>query len=331
MSRLFLDTAGITGEDLTTELLKIILTDKKYSPFQKLFYNRFLQKTEFKSTEDFLFEVESQNVFEEGRPDLLIYNDEEVYCLENKFYADFSSKDQLIRYHTLLQNNDSFKKCSIKKVYLLTIEKRKKYYEYLIDSLLDSGSREDKKFSDLFEFIFWEDILELWKSDDCIINALQEYIYDLYIKEINFSSEEIMLLKDQNVPELLDKFYKLISQVRDEITKRGFVATSIRSSYKWWGFYIDLNKVKVWFGFGTDLWKMSDDFISPIGIQIQKSSVSNSMAADKIRNELEPLNFNIHSQLYWIKRYPLKEDELNAGHLADMLEVDLRTIYGIFN
>lgn len=331
MNRLFIDTAGISGEDLTTEILRIILTEEEFAPFQKLFYNRFLSKKEFKSTHEFIFEVQSQNSFEEGRPDLLIYNDNEVYCLENKFYAEFSSEDQLFRYRNLLRDNKKFIDCEIKKVFLLTVKKRQSYYESLVEELLKRLPDGEKKFSDLFYFIFWEDILELWKSDEYLVNALNDYIYHFYIKEINFSSEDIVLIKDKNIPNLLEKLYQLTNQVRNEIAQRKFQPTSISSSYQWWGFYIDLDNVKAWFGFGLNLWKMEKNFISPFGIQIQKNSIPSTFDLDKMRNDLESLNFEYDSNLYWLKRYPVTETELSAESLTNMLVSDLKQLKTLFS
>ena len=72
MRDLFIITEGLRLENLTTEILKIILEKDEYVSYQRLFYNYLLGRAVNKSTRELAFEIKSQEIFLEGRPDILI-------------------------------------------------------------------------------------------------------------------------------------------------------------------------------------------------------------------------------------------------------------------
>ena len=117
---------GLSSEDLTTEMLSFFLDSPSYAPYQRLFYSLLFPNQELKSTEERLYEITTQRVFEGAeRPDLVIEGEKEIVFIENKFYASFSRGNQMYTYFSRLINNFKEKE---KYLILLTIKARKELY-----------------------------------------------------------------------------------------------------------------------------------------------------------------------------------------------------------
>ena len=167
MKDLFINLAGLHSENLTTEILKIILTEPGYEIYSQTFFSYLLEGTNFNFEGNNKYSIDSQLRTEKGIPDLVIVGDESMFIVENKFFANFSGDDQVIRYLDILKDNPSKKN---KKLFILTIKRQHRLYDELIDLQLQKCNRLAEKLN--IDFKFWDDILLLFQSNNFLIEAL---------------------------------------------------------------------------------------------------------------------------------------------------------------
>jgi hypothetical protein len=83
---------GLSNENLITESLAYILKHPEFSIYQKIFYSHLLSTADHKDTEEWEFEILTQQFNQNyGIPDLVI-------IIENKFWAEFAQNNQYWRY-----------------------------------------------------------------------------------------------------------------------------------------------------------------------------------------------------------------------------------------
>jgi hypothetical protein len=294
MKELLINIAGLYSEDLTTEVLRIILKDIGYSVYQRLFYNYMFDNSINKNTSEYGFTIETQRSFLEGIPDIIIYDDNVVYIIENKFYAEFSQGNQILRYQNLLEEH--FKKQKVKKIYLLVLKNRKPYYESEL-------TKQQLKKEPQISFIIWEEVLSIFSSNNFLIESLSEYIKYKYLIELEITKEELMIYKNKNFANAINDLKILIEQTKDELGSMGFKTGRMSQSINYYGFMIENNNVCTWVGYGLQWWLASEEIITPLFMQIRDLFKPNPEFDDKFKKKLIELKFKDIGQEGWIKPY----------------------------
>lgn len=314
MKDLLLDIAGLNSEDLTTEILRIILIKEEYAVYQKLFFNSLFKNNENKSTIELRFEIKSQEVFEEGRPDLIILGEKEVIVIENKFYAGFSKGDQITRYRKIM---DKYFPGFKKRLYIITLAERVKDYSDQLRAMNENA-----------DFLIWEDVLKLFKSDNFLIQALTGYIEEVFLKKIDIRKEDEMFYKTKAAAEAMDKLKTIVDQARNELSRRQLPTGRMSQSINFYGFYVGYEKVTVWFGYGLPWWSnknLVDDRVTPLFIQIRDVFSPNPPFDDTIKDKLENAGFISIGQEGFIR--PISVDLFNDTlRLATEIETIIKGI-----
>ena len=324
MNNFLLNINGLSSEDLTTEVLKYVLVNQDYKPYQRLFYNYLLGNSEGKCTEDYAFEVQTQATIELlGRPDMIIQDSSDhVYILENKFYAEFSQGDQIKRYVEILKKEyPSYKK---RFVFLLGLKSRLDYYKHQVQNMIDT--------TDLFrndiviEYRSWEKVLEIFESDNFVISALKQYIETKFLRTIEFSEEETTMLQNKEIPKNLEKLFNLISDVRDKLSQ-SYGTERMSQSLNYYGFYAGIKVRKLWFGYFFRLWskEFEPGIVTPIYVQIQKGWLGDIGQNFSIDKQLKDQGYYFEEGLQYVKPVPANLLS-NPDQLVSFIEKEIQFI-----
>ena len=270
MDDLFLRTAGLFLENLTSEILRCILSDENYEIYQRIFFNYLFKNNDNKSTFDYGFEI-FQERYGSEIPDIVLKTDNEIIFIENKFYAPYVGGNQISRYIKVL--NTRFQNLSKKSIYLLTIKKRQNHYHELIAYDVSKNLGEKERID--VKFIFWEEILGLFKSNDFLIQNLNRYIQDTFLLSVTFSEKEMEMLKEKDLPHALNNLYRSIDQIRNELSQRREDKIRASQSFQYYGFYIELEKIGLYFGYFFPLWLNPPDKsnVTPIYLQVKGRNI----------------------------------------------------------
>jgi len=291
---------GLTSEDLTSEILSYILNKDFYSPYQRLFYNQLFANFKNFDTRQYGFEVVTQENYGSllGTPDIMIRNNDIAVVIENKFFAPYSGGNQISRYVKLLEKH--YSSCSYKAVYLLTIRSRKNHYDTLIKDDLKKNLK--YKTTVKIDFLIWEDLLELFKSNDFIIGNLTKYIEKKFLVDLTLNKKQMNILKDKNTAEAIAKVFDIVRLVKGELITGKYTTERVGQSYQYFGFFIKLNNIDVWFGYFLDAWiKGIKGVYSPVCIQVREDWAKSTIPKTKLRNTLIRLNFERDPNAEWLR------------------------------
>ena len=285
MLSLFNNVSGRSGEDIATEVISFMLSSaQEYIPFQKLFFNRILN--EALSSSQLQVETITQATFGCGRPDLLILTNDTLIVVETKLGAYLSGDDQLIRYCDVFKDNalrDFFpfiEMENIKKNILIFLAPRStaKLSIAVCDRLsMQKNAMDFNKWckQQQIEFIPlpWEDILGDLDTKHSLQNDhllfVESYIYQ------ELTEEEIMILKDENVPIALNKLFNTINDVRNHLSSKGIKAGRLGQSYNYYGFLIETEILSSWFGYFLPIW---EKYKTPIFLQVREEWIKSDKA-----------------------------------------------------
>ncbi len=300
MNTFLLKIEGLASENLTTEVLAFILTNESYSVYQRLFFNYLLGNNADKDTFELGFEINTQENFRDlGTPDIIIKNENRIYIIENKFYAPYSGENQISRYYKIL--TDYYRDYCEKGIFILTIKSRKDYYKKFIDE--DIKNNVDVVSDVKVKYIFWEDILKLLKSNDFLIQNLIFYIKEKYLVNVTFNKPEMEILKNENTPKTLQKIFDFVNYVKEQLKANDFQIKKSGSSHQFYGFYIKLKNIEVWFGYFLTAWLDAPNSIyTPIYAQI-RDSWSRIIIDANFESKLKELGFVKHQDFEWLKPF----------------------------
>lgn len=307
MKNFLLQIDGLSSENLTSEVLSYILTNDNYSVYQRLFFNYLFSNAENLDSYELEFEVSTQESFPRfGIPDILIKNESEIYIIENKFYAPYSGDNQISRYHNILTNYfSSYKK---KGIFLLTIKSRHEYYKQLVANDIKRNITDTNNIE--IKYIMWEDILRLFKSNDFIIQNLNNYIKEKYLTNIVFNKYEMEILRNKNTAETLQKLFDFVVRIRELLNSRDYKTGRIGQSYQFYGFSVELENINVWFGYFLTAWLSPiNEINTPIYTQIRNDWIKIENIDTTFENKLKELGFIKHPELEWLK--PFNIDLIN--------------------
>lgn len=310
MDNIFKNISNLSSEDIATEVLKHLLSNSKYSQFQKLFYNRVIGQ--FSTTAELSFELNTQLTFgSKGRPDLIIYNDEYFILIENKLGSGLSRDNQLLDYGEIL---NQLKKYEIKKDFLTNDFNSvgKKYLVLLAPKqkiiLAEKITLNQIQHNTLCKYfkslnvsyisINWESIMSDIGTNDTFQLELKNFINDYLHEEL--TKMDIKLLKEPNLPTAIEKIFSYVSQTRDKLDHPSFKNGRMSQSILSYGFYIKHKYFKLWFGYNLPLW---NSICSPVVLQIRRGWISSK--DDEILNIIKTLNFNYDNNSEYILKIEL--------------------------
>lgn len=274
---LFNNVSGRSGEDVATEVISYMLDpQQKYIPFQKLFFNNILKRP--LSSSQLQVETVTQAQFKCGRPDLIILTKDTLIVVETKLGAYLSGDDQLIKYCNVFRDKTL-------RTFFPFIEFENIYKNILIllapHSTVELSIATCNRLSERkngidfikwctknqIEFIPlpWEDLLSDLDTQNYLQNELFLYVKNFINQEL--SEEEMMILKDENVPIALNKLFNTIYDVKNHLASKGFKTGRLGQSYNYYGFFIERETLSCWFGYFLPIW---EKYRTPIFLQMRE-------------------------------------------------------------
>jgi len=285
---------GRTAEDLTTSVLAFLLASKKYRPLQKIVYEYILGDNLLKDTFQRQLNVQDQVTIENlGRPDLVITGNEIQIIIENKFYAEFSQGDQLVRYSQALDSE----RTNI--LALITIHDRLDYYKRLTDDMFKKVKTEAT-----IKYLTWERLLELIDCDDILVNSLSNYIHSKYIISTNIGEEGLSLMNSESIPTILDSIWGAVDKLKDYLYSIGVETKRISQSRFFYGFSVTYSWGELFTGFSHLVWK---NHSTPFYVQLRLDWLE--LEIEGLSRKLKGMGYIYDDELEWI--YPVKIESEN--------------------
>ena len=249
----------------------------------KLFKSEFLKFLDinYENIDDVY--IETQYSLEgNGIVDLHIKDEEKIYLIEIKIKFNTSlSKHQFVKsYEKWAKKNNAIVKYLIPKKYKFIDEIKDSKIYYL---------------EELMKYIKLSGIYEL----NCYIKDFIDFYYKfLWIdKKYTFNEREIQLIKgekmkvmdilnDVSVPELMEKLYKIVDEVKEKI---GYKKTKSQDSSQY-GFDINFEKNTIWFGIYYKAWQRKK---RPFIVWVYEESINS-----KQKKELKKMGFEFYEDGY---------------------------------
>ena len=253
---------GKRSEDLATEVLAYVLQSHYFRPLQKLFYQWLLADGVAGSTLERAFDISTQTSYPgQGRLDLAICGDNLRIIVESKFDADFSGGDQLHRYVKILNESEEQNRVLV----LLCPERNRQHYELhaLQQFQGDFGSLKFvpdlerelfERYAVRFKVITWDRLLQLLDSDSPLIVELSEFVRNRVLLPVEFSPKELSMMMSDEIPNILTSVFRAIEQVRGRLDA-AYVTGRMSQSREVFGFFIDHQDVRFWFGYSLKHWQ----------------------------------------------------------------------------
>lgn len=322
MKHNFLNTIeGLSNENLITESLAYMLSHSEYSIYQKLFYSHLFSISEHKDTEDWEFEILTQEYDPEyGIPDLVIQNSKSIIILENKFWADFSQKNQYWRYTQMLLEKKDFDK---KYLVLLCLKnklghfKQKIYEQFKLkgNNISDESELTNYLNSNGIQpiFLIWEDILNLFMSKNLISESIEQFINSRFINLIKIQKEELILLNSNTIPNLLNIICNTVDQIKGILSNEKFKIGRTGQSRLFYGYTIYFEWGSLWFGEYIESWKT---YNTPLVIQIRENWISDEKVRKIAPDYLQSIGFIKNPDLGFL--FPVKIENSSTNLAEDL-------------
>lgn len=303
---------GHKSEDLSTECLAFILAHPSFRAAQQVFYAELLEDRSFAGTAERAFTVSTQFWCGSERPDLRIAGAHLCVLIENKFTAGYT-EGQIKRYADLLQTE----KVESKMLVLLCPQIWRTEYvrlagqQFGMANVTEHELRKNLALAPMgitFKVLSWERLLELIGSQDILTAELTRFVRSRYLHSIVFSRESLRMLMSSEIPDELERIFRLVDRVRDALHSLGLKTGSSSSALRWCGFYIDELGWQSWFGYSLLQWSRLH---SPVVLQIVKSPDGTSV--QQFASALTQLGFvkgeDESRKTAWYWKAPLMPDD----------------------
>ncbi len=294
---LFNNVSVRSGEDIATEVISYMLASRQeYIPFQKLFFNRILKKP--LSSSQLQVETVTQATFEYGRPDLIILTNDTLIVVETKLGAYLSGDDQLIKYCNVFK--DKMLRAFFPFIEFESITKNILIYlapRSTVDLSIAVCNRLSKRENgrDFIKWctqqhidfipLFWEEVLSDLDTKNSVQNELFLFVESYIYQELN--EEEIMILKDENVPNALNKLFNTIYDIRNYLASKKIKIGRLGQSYNYYGFQIESETLSSWFGYFLPIW---EKYKTPVFLQVREEWIKGEKG--EVLKKLKKLGFS---------------------------------------
>jgi len=212
-------------------------------------------------TQKWIYEDEERGEGKIGIPDLFISNNKISIVVENKFFAPFSKKDQMVRYSDWLHDNPKESQYLI----LLTIQSERRTKERAMIGQFSVVDETIKTFEDVtahlhyrgitLKVVLWDELIEQLPPGNEIIDSLIQYVKNTFLNEVIFDKEMHDMIESSKVPEALEMVWNAVKTVKDRLGPRGHEVGNIGQSRLQYGFSFVTNKYSFWFGCYLPVWK----------------------------------------------------------------------------
>jgi hypothetical protein len=245
---------GLVKNEITfTELVCNLF--KMYKPFRSLFL-------QFLSLEDDGFDIDSQFITSNGRPDIIIENSQQLIFIEIKV-GDAELKDS--QPNGYIAALEELKEGRSQQLFFI-IPKQYKHIKELEERISHLSE------SDVVKILFWENFFILLTEKYSIFNGnlVLKEVYNLFkswfgYEQVSFDQKELDLFKD--IGKTIHKLGVFYENVAILIEKEGY-STKADTEYGTLGFWITNSdrELILWFGSWFQLWnKEGSGFVCLIG------------------------------------------------------------------
>ncbi len=325
-------TSGLRGEDVSTEILAYMLAPdqrgtpqrRHFVPFQKLFFLRVCGMA--RSSADLGAEVATQQTFAAGIPDALVLTEDSLILLENKLGSHLSGDNQLIRYLDALKDDAGLAQAfptydpqRIANRFLVLLAPRSIAFASVRQSeeraLRDCGRPfarlcEDSRVS--FVRVDWEDLVTDLDMDDALQRELVLYVQDYIDQEMTMSEKEA--LKNTDVPAALEKLFRRVAGMQSRLTADGYSPGRLGQSYNYYGFSVEHEALKLWFGYSLPQWGA---YGTPVLLQIREEWIKGERAP--VIEAVRRIGFVRDEKLEWVLPFKVDGMESWLDRLQDAL------------
>jgi hypothetical protein len=259
-----------SAENISTEIVAYFLSPEEgIVPFQRLFFSHILGSPS--SSKELDIQIRTQvDLGKTGIPDFVLLGGDgkALVILENKLGSYLSGETQLLRYAEAFKKereiklyfNYSLKRSSAvsKRVLVLLAPKKaleismlttdeafKKRYHTGFRKYLDENEIE-------FRTIEWEKVIGWLDKRDSFQNELFRFVEDFLSLELTEGEE--MALQDPEIPIGLQKLFRNISAIANEVAAKKWIIGRMTQSYLWYGFNIETDLTRLYFGYSIPLW-----------------------------------------------------------------------------
>jgi hypothetical protein len=321
---------GRYNENLITESLAYLLSHSNNSSFQKLFYSYLYKNNVYKDSNERKFEILTQESFSNfGIPDLILQNDETIFIIEIKFWAEFSKGDQFYRYTQLLSTLVDYQK---KYLVLICLKNKLNYFKSKIcEQFSKDGITNEIELEEYFSslkinpiYLLWEDILSLLSSDNILSQSIHEFISERFINLIKVDKMEIEMINTHTLPNIIQKLWAAIDQIKSILDNQNISVGRTSQSRLFYGFIIKRDWGSFWFGMYIESWLITN---TPFTIQLRKEWITNDNFKEKFEKNYQEIGFIENKELGYLLPITVKEETSNlAEEIAQILYYTINKI-----
>ena len=117
------------------------------------------------------------------------------------------------------------------------------------------------------------------------------------------------MLKNIEFPEALNKLYRTIDRIREGLYHNDFETRKrkVSQSYQYYGFYIELTHISLWFGYWLPLWlnPIQKNECTPLYMQFRSEWIRGKGLDAQIEPALKKCGFIKTDDHGWLKPYSL--------------------------
>ncbi len=149
-------------------------------------------------------------------------------------------------------------------------------------------------------FIIWEDIMELFKSNNLLTQSMEFFINNRFINLIAMHKEDLEMLNSKMIPNLLFSLWNTVDQVKGILLKEKFSVGRTGQSRSFYGYTIYFDWGSLWFGHYIDSWNIMD---TPFVIQLRENWIENEVVRSNAPKFLKSIEFKENSDFGYLYLY----------------------------
>ena len=115
------------------------------------------------------------------------------------------------------------------------------------------------------------------------------------------------MFNNKTIPDTIEKIIIIVEKIRNILQNNGLSVGRMIQSINYYGFFIENDSFKVWFGYALPWWNKVNSNISPLFMQIKPEWNREVEFNDNFNKTLKELGFILLEDFDWIKPYPIEE------------------------
>jgi hypothetical protein len=137
-----------------------------------------------------------------------------------------------------------------------------------------------------------------------------------YINQ-ELTQEEKMILQNPQIPSAINKLFNFIDELRNHVSANKLDVGRMTQSYNYYGFYIEAEKIRLFFGYFLPLW---ENFKTPIFLHILEDWIKENNK-DNIKKILKDNFFIFEKGHHFIRPFKIDSIESWKDELIDILQL----------